>query len=147
MKRLILIAVLLTIALGVWAQSPVYRDTAIAEWDAPVSPVLLTGESWEYDVYLCDRQLGDPAVVPLSSMVYMGRALTTTLTMDMTTIERQEYWLVVQAFLHRADDVLDPHGVADSLHHADPTMAPLGWYYIPEEGVQGAPGRLRDAGT
>ena len=147
MKRLILIAVMIAAALTLSAQMPVYRDTAIAEWDAPTSPVLLTGESWEYDVYLCDVDLGDPSTVPLASMASMGHVTTETLTMDMTALPRVEYWLVVQAWLRRADGVLDEHLTGDSLNNADPTMDPLGWWYIPEEGTQGNPTGLRDAGT
>lgn len=148
MKRLSLIfLVLLMVACVLPAQQPVYRDSAIAEWDAPASPVLLTGESWEYDVYLCNPALGDPATVPLASMVYMGRALTETLAMDMTAILRLEYYLVVQALLRRADGVLDDHATGDSLHDADPTSHPLGFWYIPEGGTPGKPSGLWDSGT
>lgn len=147
MKRILIAALFFAIALGcVSAQETIYRDTAVALWNAPTEPVLLTGEDWEYDVYLADRALGDPAALTLDVMTYIGRAAEETLTIDMTVLPRVEYWLVVRAVFVDAngDETLGERG--DSLNNADPTMAPAGWYYVPEQGVLGGPSNLRDSG-
>ena len=147
MRRLLIAGLLLVLAL--WcasAQTVVYRDTAIAEWDAPTIPVLLTGERWEYEVYLADRALGDPTLLTLAEMTYVGRAAAETLTIDMTVLPRVEYWLVVQAVFVDAygAETLGERG--DSLYNADPLMGSGGWYYVPEPEDVGNPSNLRDLG-
>ena len=147
MKKLF-ITVLLFIGILACAsgQEIIYRDIAYASWNVPASPIPLDGERWEYEVYLSNVTLGDPTLLDYSDFVYVGRALTEALTIDMSLYQRLAYYLIVRSVFIRADGTESLGERADSLHDADPTLFPLGFWYVPAEGILERPRDLRDSG-
>lgn len=147
MRKILVVLLFLAVAFSACGQETiVYRDMAQAEWDAPVVN-LVPGESIEYDVYLSSVDLGDPVLLDYASFLYVGRSQTTAMSIDMTLYDRVRYYLIVRTVFIRADSVEDFLGRADSLHDADPLLAPSGWYYVWSQAEETtAVQRLRDSG-
>ena len=147
MKKLLIVLLLLVPMLACAQAQILYRDNAIASWTAPTVPALLPGEAFEYDVYLSNVALGNPALLTYTQFVYVGRAITNSITINISLLyPRLAYYLVVRSILIRADDSELPGERGDSLNNADPTSFPAGFYYAPLEGTPGAPLLLQDLG-
>ena len=76
MKRTIFVLVLLVVALGLSAQTVLYRDSATLQWDAVLCDA--QGTPWlpsdvvEYEVYLYDLGGGTPDPAILTGWQYVG---------------------------------------------------------------------------
>lgn len=146
MKRFILAAALLAVALFASAQVVLYEDTAVFEWDWEGADTL-PGDVVSFDVYIYDYL--NPVIdnQDVGALTFIGTTTENTLTFDFP--ERKEWAVGVRSTLTDGGGVSgDPSIIAWSIDEGSVDVVVMGgpFHYVPliPSGNLISPDNLRD---
>lgn len=132
MKRLLIAALLIAVALGCAAQETIYYEsTPTLAWDAVTTDSegnpFLAGDVVEYEVYLWDYSQGDPTVQPVTALTYFG---VTELTELALSFPYRSDWVVAVRVQHTdGGGTVTYSGLAYSTVQEDVAVSPF--VYVP----------------
>jgi hypothetical protein len=148
MKRYLLVALLVVVAMGASCQTYqiLYRDNFTIQYTAPaVLPNLLPGESTHYSVWLWDMAQGAPAVTSTAGWLFVADTPTLEQYVITPADPRREYAVGIQ-FVHvRADAVesVSDFAVTTNVADVDPAGVP-GVPFVYAPATSGRPGKARN---
>jgi hypothetical protein len=149
MRRILILATIVLVAVSAFAQVVVYEDTALLEWDGITvdadGSALLPGDVVSYDVYIYDYSVPPLDVQDPAQLIYYGS--TTDTALEITFPWRREWAVGVRGTITDGGGVAGtPSAIAWSVIEEDVDIATMGgpFRYVPRVPSPPSPSGLRD---
>ena len=149
MRRILILATIVLVAVSAFAQVVVYEDTALLEWDGITvdadGSALLPGDVVSYDVYIYDYSVPPLDVQDPAQLIYYGS--TTDTALEITFPVRREWAVGVRGTITDGGGVAGtPSAIAWSVIEEDVDIATMGgpFRYVPRVPSPPSPDNLRD---